>query len=238
MKVVEVQPGDRAHAHVPFFETNDKKVQLIEANAIAFFLASEQLRGSGAEQQAQVLQWANYGSTDVYSAVASWVFPALSLVETTPQNLQRAKDDLKRVFSFLNEHLKTRTFLVGERLSLADVAVAADLLLAYEHVADEKFRKPFVNTNRWFTTVVNQTHFRNVIGEVKLADRCAEFNADAYAKNKKEIQAANKPAKQEKPKAEPKKAEPKKKEKEEEEEEDPALREEPKSDPFAAMPKG
>jgi len=238
LKVVEVSSGDKSHAQVPFFESSDKKVQLMDANAIAYYLANDQLRGSSTVQQAQVLQWVNYGSTDVYSAVASWVFPALSLVETTPQNLQRAKEDLKRVFSYLNEQLKTRTFLVGERLTLADVALAADLLLAYQHVADEKFRKAFSNTNRWFTTVVNQTNFRKVAGEVKLADRCAEFNADAYAKNKKEIQAANKPAKQEKPKPEPKKAEPKKKEKEVEEEDDLAVREEPKNDPFAAMPKG
>lgn len=236
MKVVEVNAGDKAHPHVPFFETNDKKVHLMEANAIAFYLSNDQLRGTNVEQQAQVLQWVSYGSTDVYSAVASWVFPALSLVETTPQHLQRAKEDLKRVFSCLNEHLKSRTFLVGERLSLADVAVAADLMLAYEHVADEKFRKPFANTNRWFTTVLNQKHFKSVVGQVKLAEKCAEFNADAFAKNKKEIQAANKPAKQEKPKAEAKKPEPKKKE--EEEEEDPALKEEPKNDPFATMPKG
>lgn len=238
LKVVEVKSGDKAHPHVPFFETTDKKVHLMEANAIAYYLADDQLRGSSTEQQAQVLQWLSYGATDVYSAVASWVFPALSLLESTPQNLQRAKEDLKRVFSCLNEHLKTRTFLVGQRLSLADVAVAADLLLAYEHVADEKFRKPFSNTNRWFTTVVNQQHFKNVVGQVKLAEKCAEFNAEAYANTQKEIQAASKPAKKEKAKPEAKKPEPKKKEKEEEEEEDPALKEEPKNDPFAAMPKG
>ncbi|CAF1100095.1 unnamed protein product [Brachionus calyciflorus] len=237
LKVVEVQTADKQHPHVPYFETDDKKVHLLEANAIAYFLANDQLRGTTAEHTSQVLQWVNYGSQDVYSAVVSWVFPALSLVESTPQNITRAKEDLRRVFACLNEHLKTRTFLVGERLSLADVAVAADLLLAYRHVADEQFRKPFANVNRWFQTVVNQTHFRNVVGEVTLAVRAPEFNAEAYAQLKKETAA--KPAKQEKPKAEPKpKAEAKKPEPKEEEEEDLAASEEPKNDPFATMPKG
>lgn len=237
LKVVEVQTADKQHPHVPYFETEDKKVHLMETNAIAYFLANDQLRGSTAEHTSQVLQWVNYGSQDVYSAVASWVFPALSLVESTPQNITRAKDDLRRVFACLNEHLKTRTFLVGERLSLADVALAADLLLAYRHVADEQFRKPFANVNRWFQTVVNQTHFKNVVGEVQLAVKAPEFNAEAYAQLKKETAA--KPAKQEKPKAEPKpKAEAKKPEPKEEEEEDLAAAEEPKNDPFATMPKG
>jgi glutathione S-transferase len=39
------------------------------------------------------------------------------------------------VLSVLNEHLKPRTYLVGERLTLADISVAADLLLAYQHVS-------------------------------------------------------------------------------------------------------
>jgi len=237
LKVVEVQAADKQHPHVPYFESDDKKVHLMEANAIAYFLANEQLRGATAEQTSQILQWVNYGSQDVYSAVASWVFPALSLVESTPQNINRAKDDLRRIFACLNEHLKTRTFLVGERLSLADVALAADLLLAFRHVADEQFRKPFANVNRWFQTVVNQTQFKSAAGEVQLAVRAPEFNAEAYAQLKKETAA--KPAKQEKPKAEPKpKAEAKKPEPKEEEEEDAAAAEEPKTDPFAIMPKG
>ena len=148
MKVIEVQASDKTHPHVPYFETDDKKVHLMEANAIAYYLTSDVLRGANPEHTSQILQWVNYGSNDVYSAVASWVFPALSLVETTPQNLQRAKDDLRRIFGCLNEHLKLRTYLVGERLSLADVAVAADLLLAYQHVADEQFRKPFADFTR------------------------------------------------------------------------------------------
>ena len=43
----------------------------------------------------------------------------------------------------LNEHLKFRSFLVADRLSLADVIVFVNLLPAYKMVFDEKFRKPF-----------------------------------------------------------------------------------------------
>lgn len=136
---------------------------MIETNAIAYYLANEQLRGgSSVEDRSRVLQWLNWGSQDVYSAVASWVYPALSLVDSTPAQVNAAKNDLKNIFEFLNGYLKTRTYLVGERLSLADVSLAADLLLAYEHVADEQWRKPFANVNRWFQTIVNQASFKKV----------------------------------------------------------------------------
>ena len=80
---------------------------------------------------------------------------------------------MREVFAFLNTFLKTRTFLVGERLTLADVSLAADLLLAYRHVADEKFRKPYGNLNRWFLTVVNQESVSKVFGQVCCGFSCS-----------------------------------------------------------------
>lgn len=241
LKVVEVKSDDSSHHHVPAFESDDKKVHLIETNAIAYYLANDQLRGgNGLEERSRVLQWLNWGSQDVYSAVASWVYPALGLVESTPAHVNAAKNELKNIFEFLNNYFKTRTYLVGERLTLADVSLAADLLLAYEHVADEEWRKPYVNTNRWFTTVVNQAHFKKVNGEVKLAAKAVEYDP----KRKVEKPAAKKEekpaAKMEEKKPEPKPAAKKEEKKDDEDEgEDEIYAQEPKqNDPFATMPKG
>jgi len=234
LKVAEVKADEKSNQNVPWFESDDKKVHLFESNAIAYYVANDQLRGTTLEDRAAVLQWLSYGSTDVESAVASWVYPVLGLVESTIGNVQRAKEDLKRVFAFLNTHLQTRTFLVGERLSLADVAVAADLLLAYTVVADEAWRQPYVNVNRWFTTVANQPQFKTVTGEVKLAVKAPEFDAKRFAQKKAEAKP-----KQEAAKPQPKPAaKPAAKPADDEEEED-ALTQEPKqNDPFAEMPKG
>lgn len=217
---------------------------MFDANAAAYYVSNDQLRGVSLEDRAQVVQWVNYGCTEVESAVASWVYPALSLVESTPQLVQKAKDDLKQVFHCLDAHLKTRTFLVGERLTLADVSLAADLLLAYQHVADESFRTPFVNANRWFTTVVNQPNVRKCLGEVVLCVKAPEFCAKKHADHKKASHETKKV--EAKPKAETKPAEPKppkaaaapKPKDDDEEEEDPALQEPKTNDPFAEMPKG
>ena len=181
LKVVELTASDKTHSHVPAFETDDQKTKLFEANAIAYYVANEQLRGGASlEDRTAVWQWVNYGSQALASAVESWVYPALSLVEATAANVQRAQADLKREFAFLDSVLKTRTYLVGERLTLADIAVAADLWLAFSHVADEAFRKPFGNVNRWFLTVVNQAHFRKAAGEIKLAVKAPVFEGIFY----------------------------------------------------------
>jgi elongation factor 1-gamma len=139
-------------------------------------VANDQLRGISLEDRAHVIQWMNYGDTNVASAVASWVYPALGLVESTNQHVHKAKEDLKRVFTFLNDQLKTRTYLVGERVTLADISLAIDLLLAYQHVADDKFRHPYTNLNRWFTTIINQPNFKAVVGEVKMCGQPIEYD--------------------------------------------------------------
>merc|ERR1712024_189894 len=152
----------------------------------------------------------------------------------------RAKEDVKAALKTLNDHLLTRTFLVGERLTLADIAVACTLLSLYKQVLVPAFRKPFVNVTRWFTTVVNQPNAKAVLGQVTLCTKMAEFDAKKFAEfsgkgdNKKEKK--EKGPKQEQKKQPEKKKEEKKEKKEEEEA--PAAPVEKKPDPFEKMPKG
>lgn len=237
LKVVEVQQNDKTHHHVPMFESDDKKIKLFEANAISFFLATEQLRGGATPaQQAQVLQWLEYGSVTVQSAVASWALPALSLAEHCDKAVQGAKQELKQALHCMDERLKTHTYLVGERITLADVSMCADLLLAFEHVADEQFRKQFPNVNRWFVTMVNQPEFKKVVADFKLCTKEAKFDAQLFAKNKqcgggKKEEKKAEPAKKEAPAKKPA-------ETNEDEEEDTMADEPKQNDPFATMPKG
>lgn len=96
------------------------------------------------------------------------------------QNFERAKEDIKLALNILNTYLLPRTFLVGERVTLADITVACTLLKLYVHVLDPNFRKPYGNVNRWFTTVVNQPQFKAVLGEVKLCDKVAEVDPKKF----------------------------------------------------------
>lgn len=47
---------------------------------------------------------------------------------------EQAKEEMKKVLAYLNQHLNTRTFLVGERVSLADITVVCSLLWLYKQV--------------------------------------------------------------------------------------------------------
>merc|ERR1711955_5139 len=222
---------------VPAFEGTDGLL-LTESNAIAYYLANEELRGGKDEAaRAQVMQWMCMADSDILPAACTWVFPTLGIMQFNKNATDRAKEDIKVALKTLNDHLLTRTFLVGERVTLADISVACTLLSLYKQVLDPAFRGSFTNVNRWFTTVINQPNAKAVLGEVVLCTKMAEFDSKKFA----EFSGKGDKKKEAKPKAEPaKKKEPeKKKEKEAEPEEEPLAPAEPKkTNPMDALPKG
>ncbi|XP_060613855.2 elongation factor 1-gamma [Anolis sagrei] len=222
---------------VPAFEGDDGFC-VFESNAIAHYVSNEELRGATKEAAAQVLQWVSFADSDIVPPASTWVFPTLGIMHYNKQATESAKDEVKRILSLLDSHLKTRTFLVGERVTLADITVVCTLLWLYKQVLEPSFRQSYGNVNRWFVTCINQPQFKAVLGEVKLCEKMAQFDAKKFAETqpKKEAPKKEKQAKEEKKaeKKEEKKAEPE----EELDECEQALAAEPKSkDPFAHLPK-
>jgi len=226
---------------VPAFESDDG-LCLFESNAIAYFVANEQLRGgSDPLAQSQILQWLNFADSDILPAACTWVFPCLGIMQFNKSATERAKEDVKKAMTALNDHLLHHTYLVGERVTLADIVVACTMLSLYQNVLDPGFRKPFGNVNRWFTTIINQPQVKKVVGAVALAEKMAQFDAKKFAETQKASGAGGDSGKKEKKKADKPKPEPKKEKKEATPapaEEEPALAPVKEKDPFAAIPKG
>lgn len=157
-------------------------------------------------------------------------------------NITRAKDDVTLTLTVLNKHLLNSTFLVGERVTLADINVFATLLHLYQYVLEPSFREPFGNVTRWFNTILNQPQVKKVIPtNYAIATTALEFDPKKYAefsaKSGGDKKPKEKPAKVEKPKQEKVKKEVEPKEELDAAEE--ALRLEPKSNnPFDELEKG
>merc|ERR1711944_87270 len=96
---------------VPAFEGTDG-TWLFESNAIAYYVATEALRGRTLADQAKVQQWINFADQEIMPASCTWVFPTLGIMQYNKQSTARAKDDAVRALNALNSHLEARTFLV------------------------------------------------------------------------------------------------------------------------------
>jgi elongation factor 1-gamma len=84
---------------------------------------------------------------------------------------EKAKIDLGNALAVLDAHLLHRTYLVGEQISMADVAIVSTLVYPFKLVTDKNFLKNYNNVTRWFNTCVNQPEFTAVIGTVVMCKK-------------------------------------------------------------------
>lgn len=151
----------------------ESEAKLTAANAIAYYLANSQLRGSDTYSEALVLQWMSYTDNHIQPCVAAWVYPCLGH-PVSAVSVQAAQQEVLKILNYLNDHLFTRTFFVGQRISLADIVVFSALLPAYCYVLELSVRKQYVNLTRWFTTIINQQQVISVLGKVSLCEKAVQ----------------------------------------------------------------
>ncbi|KAG6454272.1 hypothetical protein O3G_MSEX008587 [Manduca sexta] len=221
---------------VPAYESADGKVLLTESNAIAYYVSNDALRGANRETQARVWQWASWADSELLPASCAWVFPYLGIMQFNKQNVERAKADLLGALRVLDAHLLTRTFLVTERVSLADIVVFSTLLHAFRHVLEPALRSELVNVTRWWRTVAAQPQVAAVVGDAPLCAEPPHYDPKKFqelAHPKKDSKKDKKAEKKEQPKKKEQAAEPAHDDLDE-------LEEKPKEskDPFDSMPKG
>ncbi|CAH8441352.1 unnamed protein product [Schistosoma haematobium] len=188
-------------ATVPVFEADDGTC-LFDVNAIAYYLGTDQLRGG--KNTHCVTQWVNYADNSILPSVATWVYPCLGITQFNKQNTEKAKTCLASVLKFLNEQLSKITFLVGDRLSQADITVFTALHPLFTHVYEENDRKSYPHVIRWYTTIANQPEVLNVVGTCTFCVKAAQFDAKKYAELHKKTHETNQPkvATKENPKSE------------------------------------
>ncbi len=80
----------------------------------------------------------------------------------------KASEDVQRVLAALNSALRRRTFLVGERLTLAEAALLPEVLPLVRDPSCRCDSRRFPHLLRWVNTCTHQPRFRSVLGEIGL----------------------------------------------------------------------
>ncbi len=118
---------------VPVVEWPDGRT-LAESNAILFHLAEDSsLLPKDPWERAQILQWMffeQYSHEPYIAVVRFWVF-SRTLDEHRDELSERMRQGY-HALDVMETHLATRSFFVGDRYTVADIA-----LYAYTHVAHE-----------------------------------------------------------------------------------------------------
>ena len=131
-------------------------------------IISSNLNFQDVKKSAQIWQWIYFSLNEVLPSVYAWILPVLGLQKSSPE---AGKKSTLKTLASLNDYLLTRTYLVGERISQADIAVSCALLPLYVEVLGPESRKDFAHANRWMSTCVNQPNFVKVLGKVEFCSQ-------------------------------------------------------------------
>lgn len=164
---------------------------LYESNALAYYVAAankaELVGGSDALTAAMIQQFIGVADNEVVRTVSAWVYPLLGYAAYDAAAVKAAITEAHKVLAVLDKILKPRTFLVGERITLADIVMFCSVMPAFKLVLDATERSKYINLTRWFVTLAAQPEFTAVIGEFEL---CSEAMVEPVVKKAEPVKPA------------------------------------------------
>ncbi|EON96143.1 putative elongation factor 1-gamma protein [Phaeoacremonium minimum UCRPA7] len=210
---------------VPTFVGADGYV-LSECIAIAIYITSQNekttLLGKTKQDYASILKWMSFFNSEVLPNLGSWYSPLLGKEPYNKKSVEEASQKALKAISVVEEHLLYNTFLVGERITLADLFSVGIIARGFQYFFGKEWRTAHPNVARWYETVYNQPIYSAVAAKFELLDAPKLTNVAPKKPEQPKKEAAPKAAPKPKPAAE--------------EEEEPAAAPKPKH-PLEALPR-
>jgi elongation factor 1-gamma len=184
----------------PFLETEEGV--LSESKAIECYLAEKhkpELLGQGEMQKAQVRQWVDFGSFEIYHCSQSVVYPIFGWKAYCKEEADKANARIKDLLKVLDQQVKDKKYILGDTLTLADVSLFNKLKFFFQLVFPKGLReKVFPNVTKWFTALAETTEVKKVYGKVHLCNTILKPFIGEKKEEKKEDKKEKKEKKEEK----------------------------------------
>ncbi|KAE8379585.1 glutathione S-transferase [Aspergillus bertholletiae] len=167
---------------VPVYEGADGTL-LFESDAIAQYVAEsgpakDQLLGVSAAERAHIRQWSCLAEGDLMGAVVPFALWHMKLVQYTEKDLEGHLAKLERVVGAAEAHLKAgdrKWLATAEKLSAADISLAAPLSWAFAMILDEELRAKYPNVVAWYERTIESEGVKQAFGEKKFVEKRPAF---------------------------------------------------------------
>ena len=113
---------------------------------------------------------------EVMPKLGGWFRP---LIGKDPYNKKSVDDSAKashKAIAVVEKHLIRHTYLVGERITLADLFAAGIISRGFQYFFDKQWRQQNPNVARWFDTITNQPIYNAVAQAPPTLDKPALTN--------------------------------------------------------------
>lgn len=149
---------------------------LYESNSIARYFArkSKSLYGSNLIEETLVDQWLDTIRTDITNAgkfiYAIFGFPD-SFFKYDLKSFNNDLNEFVKLLKIVDGKLAKKTYLVGDKLSLADITLVTDVSYLYKFIFTEKERKELPNLTAHFERHSVLPEFRAVLGKIEYPEK-------------------------------------------------------------------
>ncbi|EEB08698.2 glutathione S-transferase [Schizosaccharomyces japonicus yFS275] len=136
---------------------------LFEYIAILNYIASKgaDLKGffgKDAKEQAQVNEAINFANTELLKGqiIAPWIRMCRGAMPYNKRVFETTKAASLDILAYFDRHLADRTYLVGNRPTMADLTTATFLRVYYRFILTKDLRLQFTNVTRYYVTMYHQ----------------------------------------------------------------------------------
>ena len=154
----------------PFLETKDSTIS--QSGAIIYYLCEKNkspLLGQNDLEKAKIIQWTEFANHEIMKCNRSIIYPVLEWDCLNKEEYNRDSNKLKEYLKLIENELGKNEYIVGNKLTLADVALFAKLrFLMMFHLPDQMRKKLFPKTTTWFEKIMNSNEARKAYGRTVL----------------------------------------------------------------------
>ncbi|KAL6793435.1 eEF1-gamma domain-containing protein [Trichoderma sp. SZMC 28013] len=147
---------------------------LSESIAIAIYVTSQNekttLLGKTKQDYASILRWMSFFNTEVLPKIGAWIKPLTGASPYNKKAVDETAKEVARAIDAAEEHLTHHTYLVGERITLADLFSAGLLYRGFQYFFDKQWRQEHPAVTRWYETIVNQPIYTAVAEKLPFLD--------------------------------------------------------------------
>lgn len=133
------------------------------------------LLGKTKQDYASILRWISLGNSTLLPALGGWFRPLIGKDPYNKKNVEDAQKKAERAVKILDDHFLVNTYLVGERLTLADIAVVGHISRGFQYVFGKEWRQKNTNVTRWYETVYNQPIWSEVADKLEFIEQAVTY---------------------------------------------------------------
>ena len=170
----------------PFLETPNGNIS--QSNSIIYYLCQKykpDLLGENAFEKAKIIQWIEFANCEILRCNKSIIYPIFGWNNLNKEEFDKCNKDIKDHLMLIEKELEKNEFIVGNKMSLADIKLFASLrFLMMFHFPEPMRNKLFPKINQWFEKIMNSPEAIKAYGRTILCKNILKPFSGVINRNK------------------------------------------------------